>query len=273
MTNYTRQETPSIVRGRSFRAARAAGSLDAQIAVMAGLACWWDFHPDRVTAGANQAIANRVAGGAALTEDAGSSGLAIGSGEAPGGGQMMQHGGFNADTVLAGGIFPGAANSVWTKVIVFKMAESADLTARTEYLWRGPAGNSNTHHMYLTRTLIYNRVGISGTFCDVYDRQAEGAWNFAIASWNNATKANKIAVNGTVPPASGLATGTTETQNQTSQYFGGYPTAPSFKGLIGPVLLFSGTSAAVGDLFDASRAADLAIVADYCRAQIGRLSL
>lgn len=271
MTKRERFEFRTNALNRSLRATRDAGTLDALIAAMSGLTDWWDFNSDRITGTTTQSIANRVNGGDAMVEDGTYSGLVVGTTGLPRGGQMIACGTMDADTVLELGSFPNAANAVWTQVICFRMDESTTIENRTDYLWRGPAGGSQNHFMYCTSARVYAGVGSAGSYLAVDINQPMGAWTYAIRSWNNSTKVGKLAVGNTM--IGDTDTGVAQNQNQTTHYIGGHPTSPSFRGRIGPALLFYGTSAAVGDLFDASRTADLAVIGRYCDAQIGRLSL
>lgn len=274
-TRYERYERRPSATGANFRTMQTAGSLDTQILATTGLQAFWDFHPDRVTAGTDQSIANRVGGGAALIENASYSALAVGRDEAPPGGTMIRHAKFGADTVLTMTGFPSASNSVWTLAGCFKMDEPTALGAITQYLVQGPNGSTNNHWLYLSTTLLTHRIGTAGSYLDIYDRHAMGAWNFFLCMYNNTSKASRIVCNGTTPPASGIATGTTQSALQAALQVGGNASAMSlaFKGKLGPLLLWSGTTDAAGNLFDASRASDLALVGKFLRAQIGRLSL
>lgn len=272
---YERYERRPSVTGSNFRSMETAGSLDTQLLATTGLQAFWDFHPDRITAGTNQSIANRVNGGTALVEDTSYSNLVVDRDEAPPGGTMIRHGKFAADTVLTMTGFPSAANSVWTLAGCFKMDEPTALGAITQYMIQGPNGSTSNHWLYLSTTLLTHRIGTAGSYLDIYDRHAIGVWNFFFAMYNNTSKASRIVCNGTAPPASGIATGSTQSALQAALQVGGNASAMSlaFKGKLGPLLLWSGTSDATGNLFDASRAADLSLAAKFFRAQIGRLSL
>lgn len=251
-----------------------SGSLDADILAMTGLTGWWDYDPSRVTAGTDISLANRVPAGSPSVEHASHSTLTLTNLYLPNGGQIRQAGVYDGTTVVTmGGSFPTSADAVWTKVILFIAGagnNGGPVTPPTAgYLWRSAGANS--HFLLVTAGLLYHQLGTAGTYVTAPAiRYPIFSWSWAIATWNNTTKVANLQCNDS---AVETVTGTTQNVSQAAAGFGGIGGSPGFKGRLGPALLFSGTTDADGNLFNAARAADLAKVKLWANAACGRLNL
>lgn len=256
-----------------------ADPMDARVLAITGLRDWWDFHPDRVDAtGANIIIKNRVALGVNLVEVAAKSNLVVGSDRLPHGGQMIAHGRFGAtgvpDTILtAGAAWPIGNDAVTTKIIIFRDDETLTPSGPTRNLWRSASGTLGNHNLQYDNNRIYMRQGDTGGTVDVEARHPTGAWEYIIGSHNNDLSRLRLSVNGAAPIETTGADVAAEKVTQTGYFIGGNDATASFSGYIDTILLIYGITNAQGDLFDASRAADLLLLKSYCEARIGVLQL
>ncbi len=243
--------------------------LASDIAGMTGLAQWWDFNPTRITAGTHQSIANRVGGGAALVEQTAFSNLSYDSSDLPYGGTVVQSGVFDSNTLLEATGFPTGATSIFTKVVIFKSSDNVkDDNILRHRLWAQSSITTNAHDLHFFGNDLVLRIGSTGSTIDVTSRYPQFEWCYVIASWNNVSKVGKLAVNRW---ATATATGASQLSNSsgTSRFGGTGSPVGRFKA--DTFMLFHSTTAADGDLFDATRAADLEKVRLYCEARIGLL--
>jgi hypothetical protein len=246
--------------------------LGVAVGALTGLTDWWDFHPDRITGTTEKIIANRVGGRGPLTELSAFSGLVLNASNLPPGGMMRQSALFADNAVLQmSDAFPTGA-VCFTQVMIYRPSPIAALAALPAgELARPQAGNSQIHRIFMLASHITVRVGSAGSFKDAEGRHAIGAWNWLVAQTDLVTgsKSVTIQVNGDTPVVTAV---TTQNNAQSTHYIGGDQTVASLQARIGAILHFTGSGDA-GRLFAASRAADLALVHDFCRSMIGRLQV
>lgn len=224
------------------------------VGATANLHAWHDFDPARVSSsGGLISLANRVGGGGALTEVSGFANLTLSTDDLPPGGMMRQVGMFNADTVLGATDAFMVDPTPWTQMVIYctsllhadpDIGTGGDLTRCAQSV-------INIHRILFANSQVSARVGITANFLNADVRQAIHDWGWVIASWVPSTKTMTNSINNGTPV---VAVGTTQTNAQSTFYIGGSETNPTYRGAMGHVLSWS------ADLFDASRADDLALL-------------